>query len=167
MKAEKTKILLRNYGGIEMKVAINRCFGGFGLSTLAISEILKRKGMDCFVYEQTEYAFKTGKDKYVKTIPSASSSFGTYTLLRDYGDVIYEIPWNDKMEDGQSVVKTFTSFDTDRTDSDLIAVIEELGDDASGSCSALSIVDIPDDIEWEISNYDGMETIEEVHRSWC
>ena len=58
-------------------------------------------------------------------------------------------------------------YDTDRTDSDLIAVIEELGDDASGSCSALSIVDIPDDIEWEISNYDGMETIEEVHRSWC
>ena len=33
-----------------MKVAINRCFGGFGLSSLAISEILKRKGMDCFVY---------------------------------------------------------------------------------------------------------------------
>ena len=150
-----------------MKVAINRCFGGFGLSTLAISEILKRKGMDCFVYEQTEYAFKTGKDKYVKTIPSASSSFGTYTLLRDYGDVIYEIPWNDKMEDGQSVIKTFCSYNTDRTDSDLIAVIEELGDDASGSCSALSIVDIPDDIEWEISDYDGMETIEEVHRSWC
>ena len=84
-----------------MKVAINRCFGGFGLSSLAISKILKRKGMDCFVYEQTEYEFKKGKDKYVKTIPSPSNSFGTYTLLRDYGDVIYEITWNDKIVDGR------------------------------------------------------------------
>ena len=32
-------------------------------------------------------------------------------MADDYGDVIYEIPWNDKMEDGQSVVKIFTSFD--------------------------------------------------------
>lgn len=137
------------------------------IRTFFILNDMEEEGLDCFVYKQTEYAFETGKDKYVKTMPSANSSFSTYTLLRDYGDVIYEIPWNDKMEDGQSVVKTFTSFDTDRTDSDLIAVIEKLGDDASGSCSALSIVDIPDDIEWEISNYDGMETVEEVHRSWC
>lgn len=107
-----------------MKIAINRCFGGFGLSTLAISEILKRKGMECFCYKQTEYSFNTGRDKYVKVKPSKNDSMGVYTLLKDYGDTIYDIPWKENMEDGQCVVKTFCSFDTDRTDNDLIEVIE-------------------------------------------
>ena len=26
--------------------------------------------------------------------------------------------------------------------------------------------EIPDDVEWEIDDYDGIETIHEVHRSW-
>ena len=28
------------------------------------------------------------------------------------------------------------------------------------------IIEIPDDIEWEIDNYDGIESIHEKHRSW-
>ena len=53
-----------------------------------------------------------------------------------------------------------------RTDPDLIYVIETLGKEASGPCAALYTVDIPDDIAWEITEYDGMESVEEVHRSW-
>jgi hypothetical protein len=30
----------------------------------------------------------------------------------------------------------------------------------------LTIVDIPDDIEWQIEEYDGMEWVAEVHRIW-
>ena len=62
--------------------------------------------------------------------------------------------------------KYFSSYDTDRTDPDLIAVVKELGSDASGSCSSLGVVDVPDYVEWEISDYDGLETVEEKHRSW-
>ena len=55
----------------------------------------------------------------------------------------------------------------DRTDPDLVAAVEELGLSASGSCAELRVVEIPDGIEWEISDYDGMESVEECHRSWC
>lgn len=49
---------------------------------------------------------------------------------------------------------------------ELVRVVEELGYAASGSCSALKVVEIPDDVAWYIHNYDGMESIEEVHRRW-
>lgn len=53
-----------------------------------------------------------------------------------------------------------------RTDPDLIKVIEELGEEANGSCADLEIVEIPDDVEWEIDEYDGRERIAEKHRTW-
>ena len=55
----------------------------------------------------------------------------------------------------------------DRTDKDMIEVIEQLGRKANGKLSDLVIVEVPDDVEWEIDDYDGMETVHEVHRSWC
>jgi len=30
----------------------------------------------------------------------------------------------------------------------------------------LKIVDIPDGVEWEIEEYDGMEWVAEKHRTW-
>ena len=44
--------------------------------------------------------------------------------------------------------------------------VEELGDLASGRYSVLEVVEIPDDVKWEISEYDGSERIHECHRSW-
>lgn len=49
----------------------------------------------------------------------------------------------------------------------LIEAIEKIGEDAaSGELAMVRIVDIPDDVEWEIDEYDGIETVHEVHRSW-
>lgn len=53
-----------------------------------------------------------------------------------------------------------------RNDDLLIHVIEELGDKANTSVSKLKIIDIPDDIDWEITEYDGYEQVEEEHRVW-
>jgi hypothetical protein len=53
-----------------------------------------------------------------------------------------------------------------RTDPDLILAVETLKDEANSGCSKLKVVEIPDGIEWEISDYDGMETIHEKHRTW-
>lgn len=53
-----------------------------------------------------------------------------------------------------------------RATPELVQVVEELGKAASGSCANLVVVEIPDDVEWDIEEYDGWETIEEVHRSW-
>lgn len=53
-----------------------------------------------------------------------------------------------------------------RTHPLLLRVVEELGEAANGKHAELEIVEIPDGIDWEISEYDGMEKVEEVHRSW-
>ena len=56
--------------------------------------------------------------------------------------------------------------DIARNDPILVYVVETLGNEANGSFAKLRIVEIPDDVNWEISDYDGMESVEEVHRSW-
>jgi hypothetical protein len=56
--------------------------------------------------------------------------------------------------------------DYERTDPLLIQAVEELGKEASTNSSDLHVVEIPDDVNWYIHNYDGNENIEEVHRSW-
>ena len=54
-----------------------------------------------------------------------------------------------------------------RTNKKLIDAIKKIGlKEASEECALLGIVDIPDDVEWEIEDYMGMETVHEVHRSW-
>ena len=58
------------------------------------------------------------------------------------------------------------SFELDRTDPILIQVVEALGAEADGHFAKLRIIEIPDDIEWEITEYDGSESVEEVHRKW-
>jgi hypothetical protein len=47
-----------------------------------------------------------------------------------------------------------------------VQVVEELGDEANGRCSELSVVEIPDGVQWEIVEYDGLEHIAEQHRTW-
>jgi hypothetical protein len=54
----------------------------------------------------------------------------------------------------------------DRADANLIQVIEELGVKAAGGFADLKIVEIPDGTNYEIDEYDGMESIHEVHQSW-
>lgn len=54
----------------------------------------------------------------------------------------------------------------ERNDPDLVAVVEILGEKANGRCADLKIVEIPDDVIWYVNDYDGLETIDEQHRSW-
>lgn len=53
-----------------------------------------------------------------------------------------------------------------RTDNDLVAAVETLGHAANGSYAQLKVVKVPDGVAWEIAEYDGMEHIAEVHRTW-
>ena len=93
-----------------LKIVINKCFGGFGLSVAATEAYLERKG-------ETE---------------------GSY----------------------------FSDRDVERDDSDLVAVVESLGDAANGRFAQLAVVEIPDDVEWTVQEYDGTEWIAETHRTW-
>lgn len=54
-----------------------------------------------------------------------------------------------------------------RADPRLVAAVEELGKAASSSGpTELTVVEIPDDVEWEIDEYDGNEQVAEKHRTW-
>lgn len=56
--------------------------------------------------------------------------------------------------------------DLDRTDPCLVQVVEELGSKANDRASDLRIADVPDDVNWYIHDYDGVESIHEHHRHW-
>ena len=81
--------------------------------------------------------------------------FGGFSVSRK----VYEemgVPW-----DGYGY-----DFNNERTNEALIKVVEGLGKDANGSCAKLKIIEVPDGVEFEIDDYDGMESVHEVHRSW-
>jgi hypothetical protein len=69
--------------------------------------------------------------------------------------------WNQKYKD-----QTFSDSDLCRADPLLVQVVEELGEFADGRHAELKIVEIPDDVKWQIDEYDGLEWVAEKHRTW-
>lgn len=60
----------------------------------------------------------------------------------------------------------FYDRDLHRDDPILVQVVEELGRKAGDDYANLEVIEIPDDVDWYIHDYDGMETIREKHRIW-
>ena len=92
-----------------MKVVINGCFGGFGLSDAALEEYKGRRDI-------------TDPDFYY-----------------------YDIPRDCPV---------------------LVSMVEEQGTAINGAFSDLKVVEIPDDVNWYIGEYDGLEHVAERHRTW-
>jgi len=142
-----------------MKVAYNNCFGGFSLSALATNEFAKKKGLTLTWYEQTGYKHN-GDQKYkrLEGVPK-SNGFSIYALTKDCGEEIKELPNNDFY---------YNDFygDEARCDTDLIEVIEKLGDKANGGCASLAIAEVPEGAGFEITEYDGNEDVVPPRMSW-
>lgn len=68
---------------------------------------------------------------------------------------------------GGSQDNWYWSSDVARRDPLLVAVVEDLGDAANGTYAKLRVVEIPDGVDYEIDEYDGMEKVNEKHRSWA
>jgi hypothetical protein len=62
--------------------------------------------------------------------------------------------------------ENFYHWDIPRDCPDLVAMVEEGGTDVDGIYSELKVVDVPDDANWYIEEYDGMEHVAERHRTW-
>ncbi len=116
-----------------MKVVINSCFGGFGLSDAAFEQLLNRKGV---AWEKVKY-------KYDLDLHYKAGHVGDDEHCLSY-----------------------QQFTENRADSDLVAVVEQFGKDVNTPYSELKIVDIPNDVEYTVEEYDGYEHIAEVHRTW-
>ena len=120
-----------------MKVAINTCFGGFGISDEAFEKLLTRKGIAFDKVEPEEKSLIHGTSYYKAGSPHSDATYiGSYEFYEQ------------------------------RNDPDLIAVIEEMGGAANSWAADIAIVEIPDDVEWHIHEYDGMEHVAENHRTW-
>ena len=114
-----------------MKIVINKCYRGFGLSEEAVLLYGKKKGLNIIVV----------RDKIMKN-------------LRHY--------YLDEVKDGNY----FCERNVQRNDPALVEVVDELGEKADGYCAKLKIVEIPDDVEWIIEEYDGNEWVAEDHPTW-
>ena len=150
-----------------MKVAINGCFGGYDLSAQAIVEIAKRKGIKLYMYTRDYNGIGDYYEEYKRINHVDVCTNVTYTTV-DNGESVSEDDIHDIYNDWKANIdEDNITGEWSRTDPDVIAVIEELGDEASDDCSAVYVVEIPDDVKFTIYSYDGRETIEEVHRSWA
>lgn len=92
-----------------MKVVINDCYGGFGITDAALEEYKSCRGI-------------------------TDENFWYYDIPRDCPV--------------------------------LVSMVEEQGDAMNSHYSELKVVEIPDDVEWYIEEYDGMEHVAERHRTW-
>ena len=139
-----------------MKIVINDCFGGFGLSMLAEMEYLKLLGKECHFYTQTKYSFKDGENLYEKCIGDKDELI-SFTFTQDLGESFSGFP-----EDSGS----FYASDIKRDDPNLIKIVETLKNKANGGYAELKIVEIPDNTKWQIDEYDGTEWIAEKYQTW-
>lgn len=142
-----------------MKVVINNCFGGFGLSHDAMMRYGEIKGTP--FYPEHDKKYPSLKIVTYWTVPEDQRP----KTLTD--EEFYAAPMEERKASNEAYDKlTVSCREIPRDDLALVQVVEEMGDAASGKYAALKIVEIPDDVQWEIDEYDGNEHVAEVHRTW-
>ena len=124
-----------------MKIVVNHCYGGFSIS-LEAARFMAARGNEQAIVEVKEYDDKSSGKV-------------------DLGEIEkkYDIRWY-----GYGYTDNGDGYK--RNDPDLVAAVETLGEKADGMCASLVIVDVPDDVDWYIDEYDGMEHVAERHRTW-
>ncbi len=135
-----------------MKIVINRCYGGFSISPKAIKRLAELNGRECYFFTHDRHDYTI----YIP-VPLEKINRNSYVTAFDISN-----PNNTHDTDSHYL----TSCPDDRTDSKLIQVIEELGNEANGDCAELHILEIPDNIDYEIEEYDGKEWVAEKHNTW-
>lgn len=147
------------------EIVINNQYGGFNLSPLAIKEFLKLKGKECYFYETKYEHDKNGKTiiKYEKQdINNLKSDLFIIVFTKDFGGTVTATDISD--EDYKE--HSFCSNEIDREDKDLVKIVKQMGTKANTRVSTLKIVEIPNNVDYEIEEYDGNEWVAEKHRRW-
>lgn len=143
-----------------MKIVINNCYGGFGLSHEGVLHYAKLAGITLYP-EPSEHAM---------LLP-------TYWRVpaEERTGILTSREWNEASNEARATsnkrYKELTLYPADiaRDDQNLVATVEQLGHAADGRCAALIVIEIPDEqppIKWSIEEYDGVEWVAEDHRTW-
>lgn len=141
-----------------MKIILNGCYGGFGLSYEAMVLYWHARCRDLYFYKDistyddyikvhkyerislTDIQNQTKRNQYTGYI---------YCTTEDQGEFLDHFPEN-----------VVNDRDIDRTDPILISVVETMGSEAaSGRFAKLYIEEIPNGTQYKIDNYDGIEEL--------
>lgn len=132
------------------KVVLNKCFGGFSLSTQALKLFWRKKGFEIFPYGTIENNIvPTQEDKalfWLKIKPEDLEKELTSTKTKA-----------DRVQRTFYIFEKYQCENIKRDDHDLIEIVETLGVKANGSCSSLEVVEL--DICLQIFSYDGIESM--------
>lgn len=133
-----------------MKIILNKCFGGFGVSGAGLDLYAQKKGIILCPYRTI---------KGVEGVLTRGNLMNyDYCFTKDLGErlCLAQADWD----------ALFLLDASHRQDETLIEVVEELGEKASGFYAKLKIVDIPDDLDYVIEDYDGFETLHQRVQIW-
>lgn len=142
-----------------MKVVINNCYGGFSLSKEGMQRYCEIKEIPCWIESDKKF-----------------TSLGIYTCwivppedrVEDKeGEAFYAMSQEDRIayNKARSAQEIYCR-DIARDDPALVQLVEEDAALAGGRCAELKVVEVPDDVNWTIEEYDGNEWVAEVHRTW-
>jgi len=144
-----------------MKVVINRQFGGFGVSREVLLRLIKMK---------SKFVKKENADKYFSWGKYAKKDYNITkkSEFKPFKDGYLKHWFIDDwlVKDGFVFYVDDERINEFRTDKDVIKIVKKLGKKANGDHATLEIVEIPDDVEFEVQEYDGLEHIAEKHRTW-
>lgn len=163
--------------GEEMKIVINKCFGGFGLSVKA-TDWLWKEGVEEVGHDAIEYYGGPKKTERTKTqkVQEVLEKLDKKDLKwkkeldedlqrwRDFKAGVSGTYLRSQFSDDEKYV--LYAREVPRDHPKLVECVEKLGSKANGEHAELAVVDIPDDVDWEIDEYDGHESIHEKHRTW-
>ncbi len=140
-----------------MKVVINNCFGGFSISKEA-AEYMAELGCEVAKAELSEW----GKRKEWIDYFIEHGKFPSDCPEQTHGLLEIDAKYHSQPDFyGYGSDKNY-----DRSSEFLVKAVEKLGQKASGQSAELKVVEIPDDVDYEIEEYDGNEHIAEKHRTW-
>ena len=91
-----------------------------------------------------------------------NTSYSNFAISADAISLIQKKIKNPK---AKSQINAY-AFDNDRSNPLLVEAVQKLGAKANGLYTTLKIVEIPDDIEWQVFASNGEEWIAEKHRTW-
>jgi hypothetical protein len=136
------------------EIVINKCFGGFGLSHEGVVYYAKKKEIKLF--------------PYIFEVPNSIPVFiGKRKLTKKEKESVHLYYTTKIVNSGKELNKYyFSERDIERDDPALIQTVKCLGKKSWGEFAKLKVVKIPDDVDWELSEYDGVESVTEKKRSW-
>lgn len=151
-----------------MKVVINKCHGGFGISNEALLRLIEKKSSIIQKMTIQEYygGAENQKDKFCYS-PDWKEKY-------KQEDKRWHKPFKDGYKSsyfgGQLFKGKFVYFierdDEIRNHPDLVEVVKSMKKEANGEHASLEVKEIPDGIEWQIEEYDGLEWVAEKHKTW-